>query len=379
MLYKYANDEFIYPLASMSAYRESDDVLFGLSADHRALIEGYISDNPETSGVIRRLCEYVTPLLRNGDEEPVLIQILTELMSFNETKRLVTVEQYNDKFTRVLIKTISTVFNYNVYAMTSGGRLDAEEKHWDSSTSSLRDWIIEKKVNKLSIQYIPIQTNLTRVELGSIASRFVLDNAQLDNTVETFLSLSHQHRSTLYRYTSSSVFPQYSPDNAELLCKAKRQHAGILPLSEALLGFIGTELKVDGTPLVDVIMSEALTHFYSVRDNYGASYAYLLLIQSVVSHLERVLMYKVYDSTGEVKWRPYSMSFTDFRAQVGEGELVIEVMDYEPKDVTSQAVMMLLPMVLSRKDMATLTLPIPGCNATRRGGSVISESAMEYQ
>ena len=193
------------------------------------------------------------------------------------------------------------------------------------------------------------------------------------------MSLSHQHRSIIHRYTSASVPLQYSPDNEELLCKAKRQHAGIVPLSEALLSFVGKELMIDGAPLVDVIMAEALTHFYSVRDNYGASYAYLLLIQSVVTNLERVLMYDVYDGTGEMRWRPYSMSFTDFRAQVGDSEIVIEVKDYEPKDITSQAVMLLLPMVLSRKDMATLTLPIPGCNATRRGGSVISEAALEYQ
>ena len=379
MRYNYADGEFLYPLSSMSSYRESDDILFGLSPDHRALIEGYIKSTPEFSGVIRRLCEYVTPLLLDEDQEPLLIQIITELMSLDETRRLVTAEQYRDKFTRLLIKAISNVFNYDVYAMTSGCRLDAEEKHWDSTTTSLRDWVIEKKVNKLSIKYIPIQTNLTRVELGAIASRFVLDKRQLDSTVESFLSLSHQHRSIIHRYTSASVPSQYSPDNEELLCKAKRQHDGIVPLSEALLSFVGKELMIDGAPLVDVIMSEALTHFYSVRDNYGASYAYLLLIQSVVTNLERVLMYNVYDGTGEMRWRPYSMSFTDFRAQVGDSEIVIEVKDYEPKDITSQAVMLLLPMVLSRKDMATLTLPIPGCNATRRGGSVISEAALEYQ
>lgn len=376
MRYKYAEGELLYPLSSMSAYRESSDVLLGLSPEHRELIDVFIKEAPEVEGAIRRLCEYVTPLLLDEDEEPILIQIIAELMSLNQTKSLVTREQYDKKFTHLLIKTISIVFNYNVYALTSGCRLDAEEKHWDSSNSSLRDWVLEKKVNKLSIKYIPIQTNLTSVELGAIASRFVLEGHQLDNTVATFLSLSHQQRSVAYQYTSTPVLTRYSTDNEELLCKAKRQHAGIIPLSEALLQFIGKELKIDNAPLVDVVMSEALTHFYSVRNNYGASYAYTLFIQSIVSNLERVLMYNVYDNTGEIKWQPYSMSFSDYRAQVGEGALVIEVMDYEPKDVTSQAVMMLLPLVLSRKDMATLTLPIPGCNATRRGGSVISEAVL---
>lgn len=379
MQYKCVDGEILYPLSSMSAYRESDDVLFGLSSDHRDLIAGYIANAPELEALIGRVCEYITPLLLDEDESPVLVNILTELMSLNDTKALVTPHQYDSKLTRMLIRTISDVFNFDVYAMTSGSRLDAEEKHWDSAKSSLREWVIDKKVNKLSIKRIPIQTNLTNVELGALVSRFILDGHQLDSTVETFLALSHESREVVYRYTSSPLLLQYSPDNQDLLCKAKRQHSGIVPLSESLMHFLGTELKIDGIPLVDVIMSESLTHFYSVRDDYGASYAYSLLIQSLITNLKHVLMYNVYDSTGEVRWRPYSMSFTDFRALVGEKELIIEVIECEPKDVPSQAVMLLLPMVLSRKDMATLTLPVPGCNATRRGGSVISETALEVE
>lgn len=379
MQYKRVDGEILYPLSSMSAYRESDDVLFGLSADHRALIEGYIADKPELKELAHKLCEYVTPLLLDESEEPVLIHILTELMSLDETRVLVTPQQYESKLTRMLIRTVSDVFNFDVYAMTSGSRLDAEEKHWDSSKSSLRDWVKDKKVNKLSIKRIPIQTNLTCVELGALVSRFIFNESQLDSTVETFLSLSHQYREVAHCYMSSPLLSQYSPDNQELLCKAKRQHAGVIPLSESLMHFVGKELMIDGVPLVDVIMSEALTHFYSVRDNYGASYAYSLLIQSLLHNLKHVLMYNVYDNESNIRWRPYTMSFTDFRSQVGEGELIIEVIEYEPKSVTSQAVMLLLPMVLSRKDMAALTLPAPGCNATRRGGSVISDTVLECE
>lgn len=148
-----------------------------------------------------------------------------------------------------------------------------------------------------------------------------------------------------------------------------------MKLSESLLSFMGTELRDDDIALVDIVMSEALSSFYSVREQQGASYAYALLIETIVQGVERVLDYRVTSCCGEYVWRPYSEPYSTFKKQLGETPVTVIEKERNAVYRNNNVTMTMLPMVLSRTDMATLTLPIPGCNATRRGGSVISEYA----
>lgn len=366
---KQIGNEIIVPLKTVKQYRMSENVFELASLDHLHAMANIELKHPHLTDLIFRLGHFITPLFCTHTGKTAFDLLFEAFYNYISTKDTSENKAYR-KLLLGITKSISTVYDYDVYALTSASKIDINDKHWNCVEKPLRAWLVDNQVNKLSIMFNKVQTNLRDLQLGLLLSRMLFSANDINLLIRT--NTENEPKVLEERTIKAKKTAKYSEDNRLWLESAAMHHCAINEVADSLLQHVGSDLMDGQTSLADSILSSGLTAFYSARELHGAAYAYSLFVRDIMKSLLRLFDYQVLTECQTYTWHPYYESYHSFTKRHA-GYITIRKLA-SSDCVISDAVFTVAPWVFKRHDLAGLTLPIPGCNAVRRGRSVLSEA-----
>lgn len=364
MIVKRLDNEIIIPSATIKKCLSEGLTVKSVGDDMQNAISRCFEGNSKMMELINKVIVFATPFLEWSEGESLLIDILSGLPLTPTT----THEDYVHKLEHVLSH-LHRVLDYSVYCASSKRRAYKIEKQWDCVSSTMPQWMHDNEVTKVSIVKQPIATSLPTVYLQYYTSALVFsfsDYALLNRNIVI--------QDASKGMTQGITPPAYSTDIDELMLEVDRFHTGALPACEKLRRLLGPLTDMDGTLLSDLILADALTSFKCMEEHKWSGYTAFL--ESIVSGLSSMLDYKVTSPVNHQQWSPFHETLSDFIAQHCQDTFTVT---FEPAHSPStELAYAILPKVLSRTDMASLSLPLPGFNIVERGCSTIKDDVDVY-
>jgi len=376
-MYKVKGGEVFIPKRTMELYKSSNDDEVPLNSDRELLRDMLELDHPEVYDLINRVTRFTSPMLFSPDEDLLLKIVFEPAMEYLQNAVITNKERARKVMTKKLLRNLASVFNYSVYASTSGERIDAVNTHWDPSLTTMRDWIKRHDVNKMIVAYQPITTKLNELKLSFLSSRHVFNLKEMNELLHTFTVHKPGNRTSyIVSQNDSDAQTEVSNDVLNALEELKFYHPRLEETCLNLSSYLGFDIKYGDTALVDILLMDAFSCFAVTNIKYGVSEAYSDFIRSLTSGLTSVFDFSVEEVNTKDAWKQCFETYKEYRFRQKGKKLRVEhgVDIRTPTDV--DYVYAILPLIMSRKDLVSLSIPAAGFEAVINGNSTIKSETV---
>jgi hypothetical protein len=369
--------EVFIPKKTMDLYKDSYDDDIPLNADRQLLRDKLKVNHPDVYDLINRVTRFASPLVFSPSEDLLLNLVFNPAMEYLQSVNITGKERAYRELTKKLLRNLPNVFNYAVYAATSGERIDAINTHWDASSMTMHDWVMKYDVNKMIVTHRPVTTTLNDLQLGYLSSRLVFNRKEMRNLIHS--SLGYQLRKgSSYHVTQndSDNHVELANDVAYALAELKFLHPRIEDITVRLSSYLGFEIGYGGVSLVDSLLTDAYSCFLVTNKMSGVSNAYQAFIKSLAKGLESAIDFSVVEEHSQDTWMCCVETYNEFRSRHAGKTLTIQYSEEIDKNIKEDYVFAILPFVMTRKDMVYLSMPVAGFDVVIKGNSMIKERAI---
>jgi hypothetical protein len=369
--------EIFIPKKTMDMYKDCNDDDIPLNSDRQLLRDKLKDDHPEVYDLINRVTRFASPLVFSPTEDLLLNLVFGPTIEYLQSVNLMGKECAYRELTEKLLRNLPSVFNYAVYAATSGERMEAINTHWDASSMTMRDWVKKYDVNKIIVTHRPVTTTLNDLQLGYLSSRLVFNRKEMRD----LLHASLEYRSinvTSYHVThiDSDIHVGLANDVANALTELRFLHPGIEEVTDRLTTYLGFEIGYGEVSLVDFLLTDAYSCFLVTYKLTGVRDAYQAFIRSLAKGLESTISFSVIEEHSQDRWMCCVETYNDFRSRHVGKTLSIQYSEDIDNYIKENYVFSILPFVMTRKDMVSLSMPVAGFDIVIQGNSMIKDRAI---
>jgi hypothetical protein len=165
-------------------------------------------------------------------------------------------------------------------------------------------------------------------------------------------------------------------DVVNALAELKFLHPRIEEITYRLTSYLGFDIRYGYVSLVDSLLTDAYSSFLIAYKVSGVSNAYQEFICRLAKGLESALDFSVMEEESQDTWIQCIESYTEFRSRHPGKVLSIQYSEDMDRFIKEDYVFSILPFVLTRKDMVSLSMPVAGFDVVIRGNSMIKDNAL---